>query len=259
MQKMLLAALISLVLLGLLPRPCLSQPSPHLWIVEDIRYPNGAVVPAANLSFAASLHKTSGVPVPEVLTQTTDGCGVSDVAGFRLWVECSMFGDDTTPDQWWVAGDTLVTKIYAANDPVTGLIDSTEVRDVQLGGSQNNPQYYAGVFVPIELMAFSAQRQGNDVVLSWTVARELENLGFYIQRSGSAEGVFTRISGLIPGRGDAEQEATYSWVDASPQGPVAFYMLEDVDFQGHSTTHGPVRVVVGDNASWGAIKAAFAE
>lgn len=259
MQRVLHATTISLVLLCVVPWPCLGQPNPHLWIIEDVRYPNGAVVPMANLSFISSLHKVSGVPVPELLTQETDGCGLSDVAGYRLWVECSMFGDDTTPEQWWAAGDTLVTMVYAANDPETGETDSTEVRDIQLGGSANNPQFYAGVFVPVELMAFSAQRQGSDVVLSWTVARELENLGFYVQHSGSADGAFARISELIPGRGTANQEAAYSWTDAAPQGPVAFYMLEDVDFQGRSTFHGPVRVVAGGSTTWGAIKAAFAD
>ena len=261
MSRMLLSVLVvAAAVVFFAPLPAHAQPAPYLWMVHLVTYPNGTPVPAANLSFDSWLKKVSGGQTAEIVTELNEGSGVLD-SDPQIYVECSTFGDYSNAATWWTAGDTVYCRIFAANDPGTGLTDSVTIWDVLEPVVGTPYQYYddTTVPIPVELMAFSAERQGSDVVLSWTVARELDNLGFYVQRSGSAEGIFTRISDLIPGRGTADQEATYSWIDDAPQGQVVFYMLEDVDYQGESTVHGPVRVVVGGSTTWGAIKAAFAE
>ena len=237
-----------------------AQATPLLWMVHEVEYPNGDPVPAANLSFRGWLRKTDDVPVNEYVFENSAGSGVGD-SDPQIYLECSLFGEYNDPTTWWDPGDTLYCMLIAANDPVTSETDSTLVWDL-LEYIVGQPYMYYDDFtvpIPVELMSFAADRQGSDVVLSWTVARELDNLGFFIQRSTSEDGFYTRISELIPGQGTSNQEATYSWTDSSPEGPVVFYMLEDVDYQGLSTVHGPLRVVVGGDTSWGAIKAAFAE
>ena len=97
------------------------------------------------------------------------------------------------------------------------------------------------------------------MVLSWSVASELNNLGFYLQRSTSSSGQFDRISELISGRGTANSPADYSWTDVGPSGTVLYYMLEDIDFSGRSNLNGPVRVILGGSSSWGELKAEFTE
>jgi len=231
---------------------------PHLWCLHHVAYPGGNPVPGANLSFRAWLVKPSGVPVPGYLTEDDTGCGVLDVDP-QVYVECSWFGDLSLPDTWWAPGDTICVMVLASDDPETGETDSVLVRDIL--DSSGPVQYYDEqvVVVPVELIAFTAARTPEGIMLSWTVARELDNLGFYIQRSAHTSGPYVRISDLIPGRGTAAQEATYSWIDHVAPGRCAAYVLEDVDFQGQSTLHGPIRAIVGGAASWGAIKAAFTE
>jgi hypothetical protein len=113
--------------------------------------------------------------------------------------------------------------------------------------------------VPVELVSFEAQPKTDCVELSWATASELDNLGFYVQRSNSPNGTYARISELIPGQGNSNQLSTYSWQDLQPVRGVIYYMLEDVDFSGRSQVHGPVRVILGSTSSWGKIKAEFSE
>ncbi len=260
MRSVSLILFIVAILTILLPPSILAQPMPHVWMIHFVSYPNGDPVPAANLSFNAWLRKVSGTHTDEIVTQDIPGSGVGDLDP-QVWVECSTFGDWYNPSSWWAVGDTIYCRIFAANDPVTGLTDSVTVWDVLVAQPGISWQYYQGeiVWVPIELISFSAQRQGRGVLLSWTVAREVDNLGFYVQRARASDGVFARISDLIPGRGTSDVELTYAWTDPSPEGQVVWYRLEDVDFQGRSTIHGPLRVVVREGSSWGGIKAAFSD
>jgi hypothetical protein len=241
--------------------PVFAQAQPHIFIIPNLTYPNGSAVPSANLSFHSWLSKVSGYPVPEIATETSEGCGISDTAGFQLWVECSFFGDFDDSDSWWVPGDTIYVTIYAANDPVTSETDSVTVYDILLGGSENNPQYFGTdpLAVPVELTSFSGQRLGDDVLITWSVASELDNLGFYVHRGLSNEGPFDIISELIPGRGTSNEAWDYSWTDEGPDGRVLYYMLEDVSFTGRSDMHGPIRVIMGSTSSWGSLKTEFTD
>jgi len=241
--------------------PAFAQPQAHIFIVPNLTYPNGSPVPAANLTYHSWLKKVTGTETAEILTETSDGCGVSDTPGFQLWVECSFFGEFDQSNTWWSPDDTLYITIYAANDPVTSETDSVTMFDILLGGSENNPQYFGTdpLAVPVELTSFSGQRHGDDVLITWSVASELDNLGFYVHRGLSSSGPFDIVSELIPGRGTSNEPWDYSWTDEGPDGRVLYYMLEDVSFTGKSDTHGPIRVIIGSTSSWGSLKSEFTD
>jgi hypothetical protein len=215
-------------------------------------------VPSAYLTFQSWLIKVSGTQTPEILTETTPGCGTGDIDP-QIWIEASMFGEWDQPSTWYAVGDTIYVEI-SAYDPDPDQTYTVTIWDVldelEPGVSW---EYYPnpGVIVPIELVSFAADVADGDVVLSWVVASEIDNLGFYIQRSTSSDGIYTRISELIPGRGTSDQMMEYSWRDVSPEGSVLYYRLEDVDFSGNTTSHGPVRVLLGGTSSWGELKAEF--
>ncbi|HEY2943563.1 MAG TPA: SBBP repeat-containing protein, partial [Vicinamibacteria bacterium] len=66
----------------------------------------------------------------------------------------------------------------------------------------------------VELMGFEAVGRGGTVELTWQTGSELNNLGFHLHRSLSAEGPYERItSAVIPGLGSSPVGASYRYVD----------------------------------------------
>lgn len=98
----------------------------------------------------------------------------------------------------------------------------------------------------VELMNFGAEVSGNDVLITWETATELDNLGFNLYRGMSTEGSYVKVNdSLIPTQNPGQAlGATYIWVDeGAVSGSTQYYLLEDIDINGVSTTHGPVSVV----------------
>lgn len=94
----------------------------------------------------------------------------------------------------------------------------------------------------IELVSFEATLENGEVYLEWETASEIDLKGFYIVRSFSPDGSYTRISNLIYGEGDIIG-ATYSFTDTDITPNINYYYkLEDVDTSNISSFHGPVVV-----------------
>ncbi len=115
----------------------------------------------------------------------------------------------------------------------TGLAIDGEVED-----------YLVHVFEPVELTSFQASADLNRVVLQWQTASESENLGFYIYRSESEDGVFSRINTeLIQGAGTSASKQSYQYIDKNVSaGNIYYYRLVDVSTRGIEQWHGPVVV-----------------
>ena len=104
----------------------------------------------------------------------------------------------------------------------------------------------------VRLISFTAAREARGVHLAWRTGYEVDNLGFHLYRE--IDGRRTRItrtlvagSGLMVGsRSRVTSEQTYGYwdFDAAAASPKATYWLEDVDFNGKSTWHGPLRPIV---------------
>lgn len=99
----------------------------------------------------------------------------------------------------------------------------------------------------VDLAAFEATAQGNGVLLTWETASEIDNLGFNLYRS-QAEGTLgerlnaTLIPSKSPGQGGG---AAYEFVDGTAAAKVTYYYtLEDVDFSGRRTAHGPIALTI---------------
>lgn len=106
--------------------------------------------------------------------------------------------------------------------------------------------YWSGGSGPtaVKIVALGVQARGNTLVVFWETASETDNLGFHLYRSASGTpGTFARLNeSLIPSRSPGGGAgASYEWVDAIVvPGSTYFYLLEDVDFSGQATAHGPV-------------------
>jgi len=98
------------------------------------------------------------------------------------------------------------------------------------------------VHAAVTLTSFTATVEGQAVVLRWETASEVNMLGFYIWRSTSEGGDYSRISGLIPAEGEIVG-ASYQFTDANVElGQTYFYKLEAMETNGSSEFYGPVSV-----------------
>jgi hypothetical protein len=97
--------------------------------------------------------------------------------------------------------------------------------------------------LPVELLEFTAARQGADVQLSWHTASEQNSERFEVERSADGRS-FERIT-TVAAQGSSTSPTAYSYLDHSPIHPFThslFYRLRQVDTDG-SASYSPVRAV----------------
>ncbi len=104
------------------------------------------------------------------------------------------------------------------------------------------PEAFAALPTAITLASFSAQVVNGQVVLSWRTGAEIDNAGFNLYRATAVGGPYSQINPqLIPGQGTG-YGASYTYTDSPPDANRLYYKLEDVDYYGVRTQHGPVEV-----------------
>ena len=94
----------------------------------------------------------------------------------------------------------------------------------------------------INLSSFTATPKFSKVIIQWSTEAEIDNAGFNLYRAESEDGEYIKINdSLIPAQGSSTQGTSYEYVDNGLQNrKTYFYKLEDIDFNGTSTMHGPV-------------------
>lgn len=100
--------------------------------------------------------------------------------------------------------------------------------------------------LPVELIAFGADRIGSAVVCNWTTATELRNDHFAVERSLDGQNFYAL--GQVAGAGTSSARHDYRFVDAQPARTVAYYRLSQVDADG-TTTYSPVVAVQSTSAA----------
>jgi C1A family cysteine protease len=84
--------------------------------------------------------------------------------------------------------------------------------------------------VPVELTSFTAAQNGNEVILSWSTATEVNNYGFEIQRSSEGNDFFT--IGFVGGNGSTTEQHNYNYADNSVNNGINYYRLKQLDYNG---------------------------
>ena len=121
-------------------------------------------------------------------------------------------------------------------------------RTATLAFTEENPRTYYGsatdigtpgyiyeqLPVPVTLSAFSARTSGNAVVLNWTTESEIDNAGFNILRSETADGAFEVVNPkLIAGAGTTAERNEYTWTDTTAKpNTFYYYRIEDISYVG---------------------------
>jgi hypothetical protein len=100
---------------------------------------------------------------------------------------------------------------------------------------------FSGTIVPVELTSFTGKYVGNTVLLNWSTATELNNLGFDIQRSIAGK-EFVSV-GFVQGKGTTTEKNNYSYVDNSISPNTQYsYRLKQIDFDGSYSFAGVVNL-----------------
>lgn len=85
--------------------------------------------------------------------------------------------------------------------------------------------------LPVELVSFTANTNGDVVVINWTTATEVNNYGFEIQRTLSGSEVWETL-GFVTGHGNSNSPNDYSFVDATDLSGAVSYRLKQLDTDG---------------------------
>jgi hypothetical protein len=96
------------------------------------------------------------------------------------------------------------------------------------------------VFLPIELISFSATAVDSRVDLRWTTVTEINNETFTVERSKDGEN-FEEVAKL-PGAGNSDLTTHYYSLDEQPYDGINYYRLKQTDFNG-AFTYSEVRAV----------------
>ncbi|HVT85087.1 MAG TPA: T9SS type A sorting domain-containing protein [Chitinophagaceae bacterium] len=89
--------------------------------------------------------------------------------------------------------------------------------------------------LPVTLTKFSVSKSGNDALLSWTTATEINNDHFEIERS--ADGINFSTIGTVAGSGNSSQLINYQFTDHiwESSATIFYYRLKQVDIDGKSS------------------------
>ncbi len=86
------------------------------------------------------------------------------------------------------------------------------------------------VTFPIKLLSFTATKEGNQNLLQWTTANEVNSSYFTVEKSG--DGVNFADFGSVIARGNSVVSTAYSFTDDQPKSGMNYYRLRLVDKDG---------------------------
>lgn len=127
------------------------------------------------------------------------------------------------------------TNVTTSTNAGTGGISCSNCTASQngVGGTgPNNSGIYTGTNnpLPVELLVFTAKKNGTQVDLEWQTASELNNDFFIVER---ATDLFPATEiGMMDGNGTTTQFHVYNFTDMSPNEGMNYYRLRQVDFNG---------------------------
>jgi hypothetical protein len=100
--------------------------------------------------------------------------------------------------------------------------------------------------LPVQLIAFSAKKQDNGALITWTTGSEINNNYFEVQTS--SDGVNWVTIAIVQGAGNSSDENNYSVFDNEPTHSIQYYRLKQVDYDGTNTTSNVKTVKFDGNA-----------
>lgn len=95
--------------------------------------------------------------------------------------------------------------------------------------------------IPVEMQSLTAFTSGNEIMVSWTTAAELNNSGFNVEKRNDKSSGWQNLA-FINGKGTTSEKTNYSYRDKNPINGTNIYRLKQFDFDGSTRIYGPVEV-----------------
>lgn len=86
-------------------------------------------------------------------------------------------------------------------------------------------------YIPVELFSFEGRIDKERITLIWETASELNNKGFYIEKSFDKK--TWKNMGFVNGNGTTTEITYYSFIDKEIKFGVQYYRLKQIDYDGH--------------------------
>ncbi len=102
--------------------------------------------------------------------------------------------------------------------------------------------------IPVEMLTFSANVKGNDVILIWSTATETNNRGFEIQQTLAQDGsdyLSWETVGFVNGSGTITEPKYYEFIIRNLNPGKYLYRLKQVDYDGSYVYSNEIEVLVG--------------
>jgi hypothetical protein len=186
----------------------------------------------------------TNVIVKRYYTIDATGMGPGFLYTMRLpYAQSEVRGDEATYTIWENSGAGWV-------DVGLGVPPDTAANFVQQSGLTSFSDWAIAATtgaLPIQLASFQAAvvAHTTDVRLTWSTLSELNNYGFYVQRSSSAASGFVDCAdNFVRGSGTSLSPKQYAWLEKSVTPGTYYYRLKQVDLDGTTTMTDPVRVTV---------------
>jgi hypothetical protein len=91
-------------------------------------------------------------------------------------------------------------------------------------------RYDDTTYVPVELISFEGEVENNKIALSWITGSELNNYGFYVEKSDDRMNWET--VGFVPGHGTTTELKYYFFIDEFLSPGSYRYQLKQIDYDG---------------------------
>ena len=156
---------------------------------------------------------------------------------FNVWAQSGDQGN-----QWKIA---MVDLSYLAGQEayvrLKGTTGSNYMSDMAFDGFQ---MFGSGTPLPIDLVSFGADVNENldGVIINWTVASQVNNDYYSIERSTDVES--WESIGTMPGAGSNNEMMSYVYYDEQPLDGVSYYRLRQTDYDGKTEAFYPVSVQI---------------
>jgi hypothetical protein len=197
-----------------------------------------------------------GLPgITVYLWRDTNGDGVGDqLVGTTQTAADGSYSFDSLPSEnYTVSVDPASPAISAASLTTAANQNDGDAYEHVLSSELNAIDVdfgYDDGILAVQLAAFEASCQQNQILVTWQTVSELDHLGFNLYRNTTPDALGEQLNSELiasqaPGSG---QGSSYEWINDTEIGTTYYYWLEDVSLRGISTQHGPVSVTCSPTA-----------